>query len=564
MGNLKNAVINTVIKYKDIFCILSLIVFCILFYFIGLGDYRLIDIDETRYINIARKMLENKDYITPVLNFEPFLEKPPLYYWLCVISYKIFNSTNEFASRFPVAFLSSAGVFATYFFVLFITKSRLFAYLSAGILMSAFWYTLFSHIAILDLGFVVLTMCAIYFGISTLYVENETKKKILWYLGYLFIGLSVLQKGLIGIIIPSMVVFITFLIYKRAKEIFRPSYIIPGVIIFLLVTIPWHYLVYKANGEVWFREYIIKHHFARFIDSSMGIKRKHGFFYYIPIVLGGLLPWSMFFVSSVIKGIKNGVKENKFISLSLDKRFDGIILFSIIYFVSVFVFFSISSTKLPTYILTVFPPVSIITGYLWYGYIKDIKYEKYIKISGVITLALFLLSGLFGIFYYGLGYINVGIILALSFFIIPLFGFYFLYKKKKLALWFAFLFLSLSLCFTCPPLFNFVTSFGQDEIEEYAKIAAGENRENEFILYDCSKKYSVLNSYNKKPVHLINGQSKEHKKYFKNTVNSAVKNKEVIYLITKNKKKYSKNDLKLFTLYKKGEKYTFYKYSPQK
>ena len=361
-----------------------------------------------------------------------------------------------------------------------------------------------------------------------------------------------------------MVVFIAFLIYKRAKEIFRPSYIIPGVIIFLLVTIPWHYLVYKANGEVWFREYIIKHHFARFIDSSMGIKRKHGFFYYIPIVLGGLLPWSMFFISSVIKGIKNGVKENKFISLSLDKRFDGIILFSIIYFVSVFVFFSISSTKLPTYILTVFPPVSIITGYLWYGYIKDIKYEKYIKISGVITLALFLLSGLFGIFYYGLGYINVGIILALSFFIIPLFGFYFLKKKKKLALWFVFLFLSLSLCLTCPPLFNFVTSFGQDEIEEYAKIAAEENRENEFILYDCSKKYSVLNSYNKKPVHLINGQSKEHKKYFKNTVNSAVKNKEVIYLITKNKKKYSKNDLKLFTLYKKGEKYTFYKYSPQK
>lgn len=554
---------DTVLKHKDIFLIAGLFILCILFYFTGLGNYRLIDIDETRYINIARTMFDNKDYITPILNFEPFLEKPPLYYWLIVLSYKIFNTTNEFASRFPTAFMATAGVFATYGFVLYVVKSRLCAFLCASVLMSAFWYTLFAHIAILDIGFTVLTMCAIYSGVSTLFVENEKIKKLLWYAGYLFIGLSVLQKGLIGIIIPSMVVFLTFLLYRRAKEIFKPSYIIPGLIIFLIVSAPWHYLVYKANGEIWFREYIIKHHFARFIDSSMGIRRKRGFLYYIPILLGGLLPWSVFFIASAIKGLKNAAKKTGFLALSLNKREDSLIVFSIIYFVSVFVFFSISSTKLPTYIITVLPPVSIIIGYFWYTYIKENKNFGYIKKSSVITLLIFMLSGLFGIFYYFLGYINVGINLALSFFILPFIGFYFLYKNNRGGLFSVFVLLSLSLCLVCPPLFNFATSFGQDEIEEYAKIAAGEKNKNEFILYDCSKKYSVLNEYNKQPVHFINGQTKEQKTYFYTTVKNALKDNKTIYLVIKNKKKYSKDTFKVFKRIKKGEKYTLYKYEPR-
>ena len=75
-------------KYANPFCILALILFCYLFCILNLGNYRLIDIDETRYVNIARAMFTGGDYITPYLNFEPFLEKPPLFYWFIVLLYK--------------------------------------------------------------------------------------------------------------------------------------------------------------------------------------------------------------------------------------------------------------------------------------------------------------------------------------------------------------------------------------------------------------------------------------------------------------------------------------------
>ena len=134
----------------NFFFILGLILLCWFFYFNGLGDYRLIDINETRYINIAQNMFYSKDYITPYLNFEPFLEKPPLFYWLVVLSYKIFGVVNNFTSRFPLAVLATFGVFVVYFFVLNIVKSRICAFLSALVLMSSFWYALFAHIGIMD------------------------------------------------------------------------------------------------------------------------------------------------------------------------------------------------------------------------------------------------------------------------------------------------------------------------------------------------------------------------------------------------------------------------------
>ena len=349
----------------NFFFILGLILLCRFFYFNGLGDYKLIDIDETRYINIAQNMFHSKDYITPYLNFEPFLEKPPLFYWLVVLSYKFFGTINNFTSRFPLAMLATFGVFVVYFFVLNVVKSRVCAFLSALILMSSFWYALFAHISIMDLGFTVLAMAAFCFGTLTLFTENVWKKRILWYLGYFFLALSVLQKGLIGILIPGGSLLISFLILKKAKEIIKPSHIIPGILIFFAVAAPWHYLVYKANGEIWFREYILKHHFARLIDSSMGLNRKRGFFFYLPVILGGIMPYTFILIAAIIKWAKYAIKTIKNAKtikplFSVDTNDRKLILISTVWFLFIFLFFSVSSTKLPTYILTLFPPVSIL------------------------------------------------------------------------------------------------------------------------------------------------------------------------------------------------------------
>ena len=95
--------------------ILSLIGFCLYFLFFNLGYYRLIDIDETRYVGISYAMFHNGDWITPMLNGVPFLEKPPLYFWLNVISFKIFGF-SEFSARFMTALLALSSVWVNFFF----------------------------------------------------------------------------------------------------------------------------------------------------------------------------------------------------------------------------------------------------------------------------------------------------------------------------------------------------------------------------------------------------------------------------------------------------------------
>ncbi len=553
---------NKIDKYRGFLYILGLFVITCFIFFSGLGDYRLIDVDETRYINIAQNMYKSGDFITPYLNFEPFLEKPPLFYWLTILSYKIFGDINSFTSRFPVALLGMLGVFGTYFFVLNILKSRSCAFISALVLSASFWWGLFSHIAILDLGFCVFTTLAFYFGVSALFVENEAAKKILWYTGYAFLGLSVLQKGLIGIVVPGVPLLLIYLIFKRAKEIVKPSYITFGILIFLLITLPWHYLVFKENGMVWFNEYIVKHHFARFLDSSMNIGRKRPFLFYIPVILAGFLPWTMFFIAALIKGGRYCaavLKSSKILKplFSFDTRDRALILISFIYFITVFVFFSISSTKLPTYILTIFPSISILTGYFIWGYIKEGKHKKYIEIAALITFLIFLSAAIFGIFYYSTGRIAAGLNLAISVVIFGIAGLIFLAKGIRIWVFgsvFAFGFLLFGVYQA--EIMNYVTSFGQDELEYYAQLA-NDTDNSSVVTLGFARKYSMLNYYKKGKIYFIPDIGDE--KYIElKKVLAELKNRPV-FLIVKNKKQYENKYMPKINLIEKGKKYTLYK-----
>ena len=295
-------------KHSSGLNIIILGLFCYLFLFHNLGLYPLIDIDETRYVNMSRDMFFLKDYITPYLNFENFLEKPPLYFWLNVICYHIFNDTGVFVSRFATALTAAFSVFFTYFFASKVMQSKAYGLICAFVLLSSVWFLLLSHIAILDMGFMAFSSAAIYCAILSEF-SKESNKKYCWYSAWFFMALSVLAKGLIGIIIPAMVVFLSFLAFRKVRELFKPVNIIPGIIIFLLVSMPWHVLIYKVHGMDWFNDYIVKHHFARFLDSSMGLGRKQPFLFYVPIVLAGIMPWTVSFIWQICRGIKSAAKN---------------------------------------------------------------------------------------------------------------------------------------------------------------------------------------------------------------------------------------------------------------
>lgn len=556
-------------KHSNILNVLILGLFCYLFLFHNLGMYPLIDIDETRYVNMSRDMFFLKDYVTPYLNYELFLEKPPLYFWLNALSYHIFNDTGVFVSRFATALLGAFSVFFTFFFGSKVMQSKAYGLISAFVLLSSVWFLLLSHIAILDMGFMATSMAAIYCAGLSLPAQ-EKNKKYCWYFAYFFMAVSVLMKGLIGIAIPAMVVFLTFLGFRRIKEIFKPVYIIPGLIIFLLVVAPWHILVFKANGMAWFNDYIVKHHFARFLDSSMGLGRKQPFLFYVPIVFAGIMPWTISFIAQIWRGIKSGIKNiNATKSIRALFTFDNndkkLIMFAVIYALSTLIFFSVSSSKLPTYVLTLFPALALIVGYFWWGYVCFDKYSKDIKISSLITFAILITAGVAGaiLAYFAPASIapymekfqSFSAVTCIWFIVLPLIGCLCLIAKNRSLLFVSNIIFMLGvMMITTVHLFPAITAFGQNELEDYAKIAASTPKGSELVTFGFQRKYSLMNDFDKK-IHYIVESTPSAVEEFKNITSK----KGVYYVIVKNDTyNYFKAQglFKNFSVVKESGKYT--------
>src|SRR5574344_2130924 len=217
-------------KHPELFCLSLLAVLCGVFLFVGLNYYPLLDVDETRYAIMSRDMVHTANWNNLMLNYAPFLEKPPLYFWLVAASIKFFGCFNAIAVRLPIAGLATFITFFTYF-VGKKTISRKYGMYSALILLSSVFFLVLSHIAIIDMVLTVLVTSAIYCGYLANFVKDRTKKFCWWYF-YLFIGLGFLAKGLLAIALPIIVIFFYYLLSKNLKEMFKPVNILPGAIIF--------------------------------------------------------------------------------------------------------------------------------------------------------------------------------------------------------------------------------------------------------------------------------------------------------------------------------------------
>ena len=440
------------------------------------------------------------------------------------------------------------------------------------ILLSSIWVGLFSHIAILDAGFMALTAASIYCAVITLFNVKEENKKYFWYLSYAFMGLSVLQKGLIGIILPVMVIALTFIALNKAKELIKPANIIPGIIVFLLISLPWHILVYKANGQAFINDYFIKHHFARFLNSSMGLGRKQPFLFYIPILLAAFMPWTFSFISVLIRGIKSLMKDFKSTKsfrqiFSNDTNDRKLLIFATIYLFSILIFFSISSTKLPTYILPLFPALSLITGYYWWGYIADNKFEKGIKISTIVSAVFFILFGIAGALalcvlsgenlLYAQNADGFRMLMSSWLIIISLITLLCLISKNRSLLFIANVILMLGVSIiTSGKILSYTTTFGQTELEQYADKAQMVSG-SKLVTMGFGKKYSILSKFDNKVYYIIEVDNEGYNALTA-IKNEAEKEGSPVYLITKKKVQYPPEILKGFKKLEEGQKYELY------
>lgn len=316
-------------------------------FFQFLGKLPLMEPDEGRYSEIPREMLERGDFITPMLNYVKYFEKPPLHYWLNALSMSIFGET-EFATRFPGAFCGLLTVLFTYHVgrKLFGRREGLMAALILG---SSTGFLIQGRINLTDM---TLTFCmSASIGCFLLASRpDERNKGRYYYLFYLFSALAVLAKGLIGLVLPGGVIFLYLLICRR-WSLLKEMRLLTGILLFLAVAAPWFVLVSQRNPE--FAQFFFIHeHFQRFLSKVHG--RYQPIWFFIPILLLTMLPWSFF----VPQALMRAWRERK------DKGGDVLVLL-IIWAGFIFLFFSKSNSKLIPYILPVFAPLALLVGLLF-------------------------------------------------------------------------------------------------------------------------------------------------------------------------------------------------------
>jgi 4-amino-4-deoxy-L-arabinose transferase-like glycosyltransferase len=312
-----------------------------LFFIAGISSVSLLPPDEPKYAYASHKMLESGDFITPVFNDKPRFDKPPLIYWLIVLSYSLFG-VSDWAARVP-SIISTLGVMI--FIYLFSKKefSRKTGILAIFVFSCIFHAWMIGRAIVPEATLVFFEVIALY----CFYNGIEERNKIYIYLGYLSVSLAFLTKGPVGVIIPLGIIGIYFFfrigIRDTLKRVLNPI----GILIFVMVGFPWYIVMLQKYGYAYFHEFFLYHNLYRF----SGVARQHPFkfYFYLPIFVVSLYLWLPFIQE--IKDYIKGIFQNK------GKEF-----FFLIWAIFPLLFFSISVNKLHHYIFIVYPAVSIMIG----------------------------------------------------------------------------------------------------------------------------------------------------------------------------------------------------------
>jgi 4-amino-4-deoxy-L-arabinose transferase-like glycosyltransferase len=314
------------------------------FYFSALGTIPLLEPDEGRYAEIPREMLASGDFVTPRLNGVAYLEKPPLYYWGTAVSMRVFGET-EFGARCFTAAVSVAGILLTYWMGAALVGWRTGVY-SAIVLSTSIYYYVIGRLNTIDMTLAVLLVLSIF--PAFLYHSGKRESRAYLLLSYGASGLAFLTKGLVGVVFP-LAVMVLWLVFSRRYREYAKGFSPVGVGIFLAIVLPWAYLVQRANPDfLWF--FFVHEQFLRY--ASMIHHHSEPFWYFLPIVAAGFVPW-VAFLRRVVLAVREASRE-------FFPREDLALLLSWTLFI--LLFFSFSGSKLPTYVAPVFPPLAVLFG----------------------------------------------------------------------------------------------------------------------------------------------------------------------------------------------------------
>ena len=315
-------------------------------WFSTLGFRTLVKPDEGRYAEIAREMTVTGDWVTPRLNGIKYFEKPPLQYWVTAAAFEAFGE-HDWTARLWPGITSFLGVLLTGWLGWRLYGPAAGA-LAAVVLGTSVMYFVVGHLNTLDMGTTFFLEAALAAFLFAQGAPPGSRAERRWMLAaWAAMALATLSKGLIGLAFPVLTL-VAYSIVERDLRPWKRLHVLPGLILFLVIAAPWFVAVSLANPE-FPRFFFVHEHFERFLTTEH--RRVQPFWYFAPILLGGLIPWSTIAVQGWIEGWSRagtgGLHAGRFLAL---------------WTAVIFLFFSASGSKLPSYILPVIPALALLAG----------------------------------------------------------------------------------------------------------------------------------------------------------------------------------------------------------
>lgn len=335
--------------------ILLLILFSYLMFMFGNSILSLTNPDEVFYSLTAKEMIQHNSWATPYLFDQPQFEKPIFIYWLLRIAFIFFGITS-FAARFFPALFGIIGVVAVYLLAFLGFKDEKKAFLSGIIIMSSGLYIGLARTVFTDLIFTVFILLAL---LSFFWGYTHQKKKGLGLLLFFaFSAFAVLSKGPLGIIITLLTVILFLAFKKDTKFLFSP-YSLWGFLIFIILSLPWYYLMINKYGSSFIQEFFYNDHIRRILEAEH--KSNDSWYFYPLSMIGCMFPWSLFVAASLVALPKYLAKKNAFY------------IFIACWIGVTFIIFQPAHSKLVSYIFPLFPALAFLAA----GFIYDeLAYKK--------------------------------------------------------------------------------------------------------------------------------------------------------------------------------------------
>lgn len=351
-----------------IFCLLTLY----LAFFFQLGNLPFVGADEPRYARIGEEMMESGDYLTPTLEGKPWLEKPPLLFWLESVSYRLFG-VSEATARLPVALLALLCVAWMTYFAYRVAEAET-AVLTMLILATSALFFGFARFAGTDMPLVSCFTMAV----GAAYLAGRGAKPLgLAVLSGAALAAASLAKGPVALLLFGGV-FVLFTLWRgRAPWSWRQ--LTAGGVIFIGLATPWFWLIWRETGFEFVATFWVNHHLARFLTTFH--RHAQPFWYYLPVLLLGFFPWSF--------SVGSGIWRLWRLRRQLHDRQHSLDVFLWLWVLVPLLFFSISGSKLAGYILPVFPALALLAAREWKRSLAgDVLVFRWMRIQSALLVAL--------------------------------------------------------------------------------------------------------------------------------------------------------------------------------